>query len=397
MRFLIIFTFILLSLNSFSQSSQLEDLKIVIFGGPDYSQLKAPHDSISSEALIVPFFGLETLIPLKNAAHLRIGSSIFRKRSLNTKNNIKYTNDFVSIYGSYYYPISESIHLFAGPQYSILLNSYALNGVVEEDMSGYNSYASVNIGIDLQLQSHLNLGIAYEIPINNPKLEIWPSLKVKLSILIDKELFGVDKKRNNRVESSNQVQELNNTALLVRLKSYKKQLDLLTDDKYKSRKEAIIKHRDEENQEIMDAFNDKFHFCPVYFFYNSDSKKVLEKEFDGVFINSELKKDPNIIFSLDTFLVGELGYATTDSSIFYGSGDVYKNGVNEADGYSKSGTKSSDFDNYGFSIRNQEFTIIQKPFPGFTSGYYAFIKRKPDAIVEKLNKDLYKYKERYLE
>ena len=397
MRFLIFFTFTLLSLNSFAQLSQLEDVKMVIFGGPDYSLLKAPHDSISSEALIVPFFGLETLIPLENTSHLRIGTSLFQKRSLNTLNKVKYNNDFISIYGTYYYPISSSVHLFAGPQYSILLNFYALNGAVKEDMPNYNSYASVNIGIDLKLQSHLNLGIAYEIPINNPKLEIWPSLKVKLSILIDKELFGVDKKREKRKESTNQVQELNNTALLVRLKSYKKQLDLLTDDKYKSRKEAIIKHRDEENQEIIDAFDKAFDFCPVYFFYNSDSKKVLEKDFKNLFLNHELKKDPNITFSLDTFLIGEFGYAVTDSSVTFGTGDVYKNGVNNADGYSNSAITSSDFENYGFSIKNQEFKLIQKPFPGFTSGYFAFVKREPKAIAEKLNRNLHKYKEKYLD
>ena len=223
-------------------------------------------------------------------------------------------------------------------------------------------------------------------------------LIITLTLLLSLTSFAQEKsdRKSRREESKIQIQVLKNTGLLVRLKSYKKQLDHLTDEKYASRKDAIIKHRDEENMEIINAFNNEFDFCPVYFFYNSDTKKIIEKDFKNVFINKDLAKDPNITFALDTFLIGELGYVVTDSTTTYGSTAGYKNGINNADGYAQSATTSSDFSNYGFNIRTQNFILINRPFPRFTSGYFAFVKRSPKTIIKRVNRDLHRYKDKYL-
>ena len=149
--------------------------------------------------------------------------------------------------------------------------------------------------------------------------------------------------------------------------------------------------------EIINAFNNKFDFCPVYFFYNYDTKKIKHKDFKNVFINKNLEIDSSVIFKLDTFLIGEIGYnfqeLDTISTTRYRV--VYHDQAGKVTTDPLYGT-STDFSNYGFSIRNQEGVLIQKPFPGFTSGYFAFVKRDPKSIVIKLNHKLHRYRERYL-
>jgi len=387
-KIIFILGFVLLSLSS---TAQHNEIKAAIFGGPEYSILQAPNDSIAVKGLIVPFFGIETLIPIKNASHLRVGSSLFRKRSIDAQ-QVKYNNTFVSLFANFYVPISKSIFVSVGPQYSILLNSYSLNGAVEEDITGYNSYMSANVGVDFKLQSHLNLGLVSEFPINNPKINAWPNIKIKLSVIIDKDLFKVKRKTSNQKAAKVKIGELKRSALLVRLRSYKKQLDLLEGEQYANRKQLIIDKRDKDNKEIMTSFKEEFDFCPVYFFYNYDTKKVLNKQFDGIFLNSNLEKDANISFDLDTFMIGELGYMITDTTNTDSYVDVYKNGYNNAEGYSKSSTVESNLAHYGFSIRNQDLKFIAKPFPGYISGYVLFIKRSKRTIINKLNKNLYEHR-----
>ena len=345
-----------------SLSQAQSDFKINLFGGPDFSLLQPPADSIDVDFAVTIFGGVEMLYDISDKNHIRFGSSIFNKRST-TEKQLQFNNTFVSVFANYHFKLAKSVYLFGGPQYSILLQSNTVHGTVKEDISGYDSYMSVNAGIDFRLQSHLNVGVIYEYPINNPKLANWPSIKVKLSLLIDKELFKLNEKKKKRAYSEVKLQELKETALLVRLRGYKNQIDILEGKGDSSRVKLIKQKRDEHNRSIVDAFNSEFNYSPVYFFYNYDTEKIKNKEFENVFLNKDLKIDSSIVFSLDSFLVAELDYTKLDST--------------------------TDFSNYGLSIKDQDFEVLPKPFPRFVSGYTAFIRKSPKAIVRKLNNRLY--------
>jgi len=375
---------LLISIFSFSQ----DNFKFALYGGPDFSLLESPADSITVESLVTPFFGLEFLYPMSGNNHIRFGASYFLKGSKNNRNGIKYKNTFASVYANYHLGLSDNVFLTFGPQYSFLLNAYTLNGSVKEDMSDYQSYMSINGGIDIQLQSHLNLGVIYEYPINNNKLSAWPSIKVKASIIIDNDLFKVKEKKSKKTYSENKLKELKRTALLVSLRGYKRQLDALRKVGDTTRFKLVEQKRDNLNRSIMDAFAKEFDFCPVYFFYNYDTRKIKDREFNNVFLAYDLKIDSTIQFNLDTFLIGELGYTVTDTSVTTNHSVVYKNGFNMADGYAESETIESDISHYGFYIRNQDFSFIGKPFPSFISGYVLFVRRSNEGVIRRLNNSL---------
>lgn len=359
--------YIILFISTISISLAQTDLKVSLFGGPDFSLLQPPSDSIDVDFATTVFGGVELLYPISDKNHIRFGSSVFNKRST-TSDQLQFNNTFVSVFANYHFRLTKHIYFFGGPQYSILLQSNTVHGTIKEDISGYDSYMSVNAGVDFQLQSRLNLGVIYEYPINNPKLATWPSLKVKLSFTIDKELFKIKEKKRRRAYSEVKLQELKKTALLVRLRGYKNQISSLEEKGDTLRVKLIKQKRDEQNRSVVNAFSSDFDYCPVYFFYNYDTKKIKNKDFKNVLLNKNLEIDSSIVFNLDTFLVGELDYTKLDST--------------------------TDFSNYGFSIKDQNFEVLPKPFPRFVSGYVAFIRKSPRAIIGKLNDMLYDSKKK---
>jgi len=361
-----------------------------IFGGTDNSLLKPLKSGLEFESTVTGFIGLDYIIPFKNKTELKLGSFLGRKRSVEGT-SLKYNNTYVSLFSNYHFALGDKLSFNLGPQYSILIESYTLNGAVKDDLKGYENYLSLNTGFEYRLQKNLNIGIIYEAPLFNSQLASWPSFKIKIGVVIDKNFFAVDRKRKVNTKAAVKITELNKSALIVSLNSYKNKIDTYRKHGNEKMARLIESKRDQKNKELISAFNNYFDFCPVYFFYNSDSKKIKEKDFSNVFLNSDLQKDNTIKFDYDEFLIGQLGYTLTDTSQVYGYGDVYKNGYNSAAGYTKSATIESDLGHYGFNIKNQNFEFIAHPFPSFTSAYFAFIRIKDEKLVKRLNKRLYKF------
>ena len=384
--FLILF---LISIFTYSQ----EELKFVLFGGPDFSLLDAPaEDSTTVKPLVSPLFGAELRYPITSNSNLDFGTSYFLKSSIDI-HYIKYHNHFASVYANYYYSITKGFGISFGPQYSILLKAQSVHGVNKTSLTGYQSYTSVNVGVNFRLQNHLNMGVIYEYPIDNPKLASWPSIRIKLSLIIDNDLMGIDRKKQKYKSSQIKYRKLKKSALLVRLRGYQKQINVFAERGDTSMVRLMMQKRVTLNRSIMNAFASEFDFCPVYFFYNYDTKKIKSKDFKSVFINKNLAIDSTILFDLDTFLIGELGYNLIgDTSQIFGSGDVYKNGFNSADGYARASTTDSDISHYGFYIRDQDFSYIDRPFPNFISGKFLFFKISHTAIIRKLNDRLKNFK-----
>lgn len=385
MRFLIVF-FVIVANISWAQT----DFKIEVFGGADNSLLKPLESGKEFEPVATGYFGLNYIFEFKDESDLRFGSFVGRKRSLD-ENTLKYNNTFVSLFANYYIPLSSKLKFSLGPQYSVLVNSYTENGAVEKPMDGYNSYLALNAGLEYELQKNLNIGIIYEAPIANPQLASWPSFKVKLGITIDENLFKKDQRVTRHKKSDVKINELRNAAMLVSLRSYKKQIEAYREKGNEKMAQHIEFKRDELNRSIVDAFVSEFDFCPVYFFYNSDSKKIKERNFENVFVNLDLKVDSLIEFDLETFMIGSLGFSVTDTNVSYSYVDVYKNGYNNAAGYARSSMVESDISHYGFSIMDKDFNYIEKPFPRFVNGYFLVVRKSIPKIVIKVNEKLYKF------
>ena len=342
-------------------------LTIDLVGGPDFNQLNANNDSvIIKKSAVTPFIGFQLHLPINQKNIFKAGA-IYSIKGSQTNNRIDYRNAYASLFIHYNYSISPDFSINIGPQYSVLLKSKTVNGAVDTKTKGYSDFLSGEIGFDYRLQKHVRLGLHYEYPYDTKDLKIWPNLKLKLTISIDQNTFNKNKKKQKKAKSNENIKTLKNNALLIRLRAYKRQIELANKTNNINLKNEIIKRRDANNREIMKAFQKRFNFCPVYFFYNSDTKKILKRNFNSVFLDSNLQKDTSIHFSLNKFFIGEISEASTDTSY------------------------STDFSNYGIHIRDENLNIIPKPFPNFISGYFAFSKKDYQDMVRLLNKKLTLY------
>jgi hypothetical protein len=145
------------------------------------------------------------------------------------------------------------------------------------------------------------------------------------------------------------------------------------------------------NQSIVNAFREKFSFCPVYFFYSYDSPFVNEKQFDKItFLNDHLKTDTTIKFAGKYYLTAEFGTIDQDTTARFDS-YYYDRGEN---GLEKR-TLYYGGSNMGFGaliIKSDIFVQLHKPFPYYVRTFETvpFVVNT-NHIVAKMNKKLNKY------
>lgn len=176
-----------------------------------------------------------------------------------------------------------------------------------------------------------------------------------------------------------QIVKLKQGALLVRLRTNQKAIDALKsagniDLATQVERETFLK-----NKTIVQAFIKEFHFCPVYFFYSNCSDSVKHKNTQGVFLDTNLQVDPNIICQASFYLIAEQG-EVVNSSLGIVS-------LSEAPNARETGTGAKEV---AIVIKNRFFIQLHKPFPYYTKGYK--LKKYPQ-YVRKMNVMLQSYYE----
>lgn len=155
------------------------------------------------------------------------------------------------------------------------------------------------------------------------------SLLILLALLtFSTTLFGQDEEYSDKYRkwkkqySSDCITDLKDGALYVRLFSRSKAIELYLKNGQDNIAERIMQEQFEENRAIMQAFNEYFTFCDVYFFYSDDSKAVAAGE-PGLFLNAKLKRDTSIHSNSSFFMVAEFGPLKKESFVI--PGDEPKN------------------------------------------------------------------------
>jgi len=181
-------------------------------------------------------------------------------------------------------------------------------------------------------------------------------------------------------------------AILVRLKTHQNKIDALKRAGNVEAAKKVQDEQDSQNKSIIEAFRDTFNFCPVYFFYSSDSKYISRLQTDSVtFLNPELKPDTSIRFAEGFFLVAE----------FTQVGEVKRD--RKEDLYYYSSTKGFESQNQmqgntdmGFTalvIKDQHFNQLQRPFPYYvkTNDNIFFLRKSPIVAANQLNLNFYNF------
>lgn len=145
-----------------------------------------------------------------------------------------------------------------------------------------------------------------------------------------------------------------NGALLVRLKTNANtiarlkaagNIDLAT----QVERETILK-----NKTIIASYQQEFTFCPVYFFYSNFSDSVKHRKLEGIFIDSNLSVNSNIVCNASFYLIAE------EDKIYNSSLGIVSE--SEAGKAIERGTPIRDA---AIVIKNRYFIQLHNPFPFF--------------------------------
>ncbi len=367
-----------------------KDISFDLFGGMDYNELQPENSSIDVSPRFSPFGGFGVNIPIKDKQRFLQAGAMYYMKSSKDVFHIKYRSTGISVLAKYYLGLSKNIWINLGGQYSVPMESYVLNGAVKDFTNVYKPYFSLNAGLRFLLQKNLSAEVSYEYPLGNSYLKAFPNIKMGVSVSFDREMFKKQSKPETK-KASVLIQRFKKTALLVSLPSYEYRINKYSEAGNTEMVKRLKEERHRKNLELMTAFKTYFDFCPVYFFYNHDTHKVKSRDFENIFLNESLKTNSSIKFDESEFLVGRLGYAHLDTTQNASYTGVYKNGFNMAEGYTVSYQSESDFSNYGFTIVNQDFDFLARPFPSHTRGYFLFTRRSPANLVKKLNDKMHKF------
>jgi hypothetical protein len=173
-----------------------------------------------------------------------------------------------------------------------------------------------------------------------------------------------------------QIAEMKDGVLLVRLRTQENAIRQL--QKIDKRQADALKHAQlKENKQLAEAFLKNFTFCPVYFFYSTDSDKLINGETTGILLNEKLEKDPAIILGEKPVFVAEI----TNIEQF------------RPEQFSTQPSSDAEISFRALVVRDGKLNQLASPFP-----YYVKIqqlmpprKRTETELVRKLNEDLVQF------
>jgi hypothetical protein len=202
------------------------------------------------------------------------------------------------------------------------------------------------------------------------------------------------KRKQLKSISSNQINQLQGGALLIRLHTNAPSIESLRklgDDKKANK---IERKQIKLNTEVSVAFRNHFDFCPTYFFYSEQSVAVREKQFQSVdFLNDSLQPDRSIVFSNHSFLTAEFSTIEQDTNTYFKDYHYVggAEGIERRTSYYGGATM-------GFGalvIKSDQFIQLCRPFPYYVRTLDSSpFKRRPKKVVKKLNKKLHAYSRR---
>lgn len=195
-------------------------------------------------------------------------------------------------------------------------------------------------------------------------------------------------KKTRRTQSIEQIKDLKNGALLIRLQTKKKAIAALRERGYNETADFVEKEQADHNKEIVDAFILNFHFCPYYFFASENSTCIKNGQFDSInFLNHNLEPDKTIRPKITKYFISEICPIESDTMKRYSGTNTGhgKTGLEKTDAYYSSGT-------FGFEaliIRSDQFVQLSRPFPYYVRTWSSW--RKPKVVVRKMNANLNYY------
>lgn len=199
-------------------------------------------------------------------------------------------------------------------------------------------------------------------------------------------------RKQNVSISKEQINQLKNGALLIRLKTKMNSIAALKKIGKNKLAAKVEKNQADYNLSIISAFRANFNFCPTYFFFSGFSTNIRERQFNKVvFLNDSLLPDTTLKFKKTSFLTAEFGTIQQDTAKYFSHYSYEPNAklsVKRVKNYYGG-------PNMGFAaliINSDKFVQLRRPFPYYVRTFESLpIERSVNKAVRKMNKKLYKY------
>ncbi|MEM7102885.1 MAG: hypothetical protein AAF502_07145 [Bacteroidota bacterium] len=202
---------------------------------------------------------------------------------------------------------------------------------------------------------------------------------------------GKAKKMNHARVAAQQIQDLHDGVLLVRLKTKSKTIEALREAGMHAQADKRQEKLNKTNRSIILAFNNYFDFCPTYFFFSHFSDHIRAKEFDKVeFVNRDFEVDTTIKLDGKTIFTAEFGPIEQDQDKYFEGYYLSRdeNGLERKE-------KVYGSPNPGFEallIKDDQFVQLRDPFPFYVKKTGMLVVDK-DArqLVNMMNKKLKRF------
>jgi hypothetical protein len=178
-------------------------------------------------------------------------------------------------------------------------------------------------------------------------------------------------------EAVKHIKALKNGVLLIRLHTADIAIKSLQKAGNETMAADLQRQQDVQNKQLAAAFQEHFTFCPVYFFYSTDSEKVKQGELKGVLMGKDLRPDSSIAVTPENIYVSEITQL-----------EQFRSQAEQAHA-----NNNPEVSFRALVIRNNELHQLAKPFPYFIKASSNIPPRKRSEVemVTLLNKNLADY------
>lgn len=181
----------------------------------------------------------------------------------------------------------------------------------------------------------------------------------------DTYLLKPERRRTRRIRGKRQIKDLKEGMLLVRLKTSEKKIAAFEKRGDFVKAEKVKNMQRLENLEIVDAFKNYYNYSKVYFFFANETERILEGQWNGVFLNDSLLRDPSINpEKTSKWFIGEFDYLETDTARHW-ERSYYNRDTKRLEPVYW-GT-SADYYRRSFVVRDQNQIQLKRPFPYYVS------------------------------
>jgi hypothetical protein len=366
--------------------AQSGDIKLGFKGGFNMSEYL--NDSLNSEKrATLPFIGLYLEKDFSDQFSFQPGLSYSLRGSDGLQPFAKVRYSYLDLGLNFHYKPWDFLSIYAGIQPSLILTAkmkYHSNLDSIVTIPSKNSQIDLNalFGTEISLQKGVNIGFNYQLPLNGSRFNTY---QLYLNIRLNQDVWK-KKVISGKQLAFEQIKEMKQSAVLVRLKTSKNIIEALQSQGRVEEANKIKEMQQQDNIRIINAFKKNFNFCPVYFFYSSSSSDIKKGSIKGNLLNEKMLADSSIDFPYNSFFVVEFDYVQqqnkqgyeirTKDSIYY----------NTTESISASGTSLE-----ALIVRNSSFNLLESPFPYAVRYNDGIGKRRKEQAVIILNGKLYNF------